>query len=271
MRQRERAGDHRLAGDDRGDGGEGHHGNPEGRRAEQEEPVQVLEGLAVRGSVLQGLQHQGPLSQVVEGQGRQDQEQPRRLDRPTPEVSHVRVERLGARHRQEHRTQHQQAGHAVPHQEDHRVIGVERQQDAGDLHELDRAKHRDGGEPDQADRPEPGRHLAGAPRLDQEKPDQDRQRDLEHQRRGHPIGQRRDRPQALDRRQHRDRRSDHRVAVEQRRSAQAQDEDHLGASAHRALGQGHQRQHPALAVIIGPHQEQHILDGDHEDQRPERQ
>ena len=30
----------------------------------------------------------------------------------------------------------------------------------------------------------------------------------------------------------------------------------------RALGQRHQRQHAALALVVGPHQEQHVFDGD---------
>ena len=60
--------------------------------------------------------------------------------------------------------------------------------------------------------------LGGAPRLDQEQADQDADRDRQDQRRQPGFGDR----QPLDRRQHRNRRRDDRVAVEQRGRQHAQ-------------------------------------------------
>ena len=61
------------------------------------------------------------------------------------------------------------------------------------------------------------------------------------------------------------------VAEEQRRAEQPGAEDEPRAPALRLLGQRHQRQHAALAAVVGAHDEQHVLDGDDQDQRPQDQ
>ena len=80
--------------------------------------------------------------------------------------------------------------------------------------------------------------------------------------------------QALYRRQHGNRRGDHAVAIEQRRPDQAQNHQHrtqarIGTgSPPGQRGQGHDA---ALALVVGPQDEQHVLDRDDPDQRPENQ
>ena len=80
--------------------------------------------------------------------------------------------------------------------------------------------------------------------------------------------------EALDRRQHRDRRSDQAVAVQQC-CAEHAERDHAGRHPrHRlTLGRDHQRcqrQDAALTVVVGPHHRRQVLETDDDDQRPER-
>ena len=81
--------------------------------------------------------------------------------------------------------------------------------------------------------------------------------------------------EALDRAEHRDGRRDHAVAVEQRRAEQAERDrasPRLFALAHRRLrDERQQREDAALAVVVGAHHEDQVLDRDDERQRPEDQ
>jgi hypothetical protein len=71
--------------------------------------------------------------------------------------------------------------------------------------------------------------------------------------------------------QHRDRRRDDAVAVDQRRSEQPHDDENAPAFGPVRAGHRHQRQNPAFAVIVGAHDEQAIFDGNGDDQGPEDQ
>lgn len=80
--------------------------------------------------------------------------------------------------------------------------------------------------------------------------------------------------QPFYRRQYRDRRGDHAVAVEQRRADQAGNHHESLQPAERRrrpARQGRQRHHPALALVVGTQDEDHVLDGNDPDQRPEDQ
>ena len=119
-------------------------------------------------------------------------------------------------------------------------------------------------EPHQSDRTEERRDPRRAPRLHREQGEQDQHRqrnDISVQRRLHDL-------EALDRRQHRQRRRDHRVAVEQGGADHAERDHHQAASAERALRERHQGECAAFAVIVGAQQDDHIFDADDEDQRP---
>ena len=79
--------------------------------------------------------------------------------------------------------------------------------------------------------------------------------------------------QALDRRQHRDRRRDHAVAEEQRGRQHAEHHQPVGPApaAGAALDQREQRQAAALALIVRAQDQQDIFERDDHDQRPEDQ
>ncbi len=79
---------------------------------------------------------------------------------------------------------------------------------------------------------------------------------------------------ALDRRQHRHGRCDHRIAEEERGAEDAQDADGVGQrrrDRNGAVHHRHQRQDAAFAAVIGAGDDDHVLDGDHQDHRPEHQ
>ncbi|MCY1435330.1 hypothetical protein D9M71_514200 [compost metagenome] len=81
-------------------------------------------------------------------------------------------------------------------------------------------------------------------------------------------------PQALDGREHGNRRGDHAVAVEQRRTTQAahhQKGTQTRVGTCRAPGQGGQRHDAAFALVVGAQHKHHVLDGNDPDQRPENQ
>ena len=155
--------------------------------------------------------------------------------------------------------------------EEHRPVGrVDRPQHAGIVGDVPAAGERKGDEPQRHDRPEEGRDLAGAAALDHEQPDEDGERD-----RHDVVGEGRGRDlDALDGGEHRDRRRDHRVAVEQAGPDGAQ-QQHLasaaGAVAERALGERDEGQRAALAVVVGAQQDDDVFDRHDEDQRPQDQ
>jgi hypothetical protein len=72
----------------------------------------------------------------------------------------------------------------------------------------------------------------------------------------------------FQRRQHRDGRCDGAIAVDQRRSEQA-DGDNGRSVALFYAQQSHQRQNAALAIVIDAHGEKDIFDGSDDEQRPE--
>ena len=81
--------------------------------------------------------------------------------------------------------------------------------------------------------------------------------------------------QALDGTEHRDRRRDRAVAIEQRRADQTKHQQsparHVPAWHCRALQQRQQGDDAALAAVVGAQDEKRVLDRDDEDQRPQDQ
>ena len=109
------AGDDGLAGDRRGHGGERHHGIERPLRKQQIE--RIGDGVRLE-------QHERALAEIVEQQRRQHEEQPGGLDRPSPEMAEIVVERLRARHDEEHRAERDEPDNAVREQEVEPVIGI---------------------------------------------------------------------------------------------------------------------------------------------------
>ncbi len=136
----------------------------------------------------------------------------------------------------------------------------------------DRAEpgHGEHHEPQHHDRTEEAAHLSGAEALDGEETDQDHGRDRDDE-----VGDAgRSHPQTFNGREHTDRGRDDGVAVEQ---GDPDDADHeqdartprlLRVQTLRERGQRH---HPALAVVVGAHQDAQVLDGHDGRDAPEHQ
>ena len=122
-------------------------------------------------------------------------------------------------------------------------------------------------EPDGGDRAEEPGDGAGAARLHDEEQRQD------HHRNRHDIFRepRRDEFQALDRREYRQRRRDHRIAEEEGSPHQAEQHQYGGMAVGGFHQKGEQRQRSALTFVVGAQQEEHIFDGDDDRQRPDHQ
>ena len=139
-----------------------------------------------------------------------------------------------------------------------RIDRIDRGEHREIVAEMHGAGDRDGDEPDHHDRTEERRHPRGAAALHREQRDQDDDGERHHV----VLERRRRQLQPLDRRQHRDRRRDHRVAEEHRRADDAEQQHDTGAPPERARGQRGERQRAALAVVVGAQQDQHVFDGD---------
>ncbi len=261
MGEREHARDDRLGGDDGGQRGQADQG--------EQRPVrhQMVERMGERCRL---VQDQSALAEIIEDQSRQDQAEPGPLDRRPAEMAHVGIERLGAGHRQHDRAQRHEGLPAGQLEQADGVARIQGAQHPGMLHDLDQAQDGQGGEPDQHDRPEQLADAGRAAALQHEQKEQD-----DH-RQGHDMGlQSRGRGlQAFDRREHRDRRGDQAVAIEQGEPGQRQGQDHfLQAGAPRGwLGSKRaERQDAALAAIVGAQDQGDIFEADDQAERPEDQ
>ena len=215
------------------------------------------------------VEDQRALAHVAQDAGREHEQQPRAGDRRAPEVPHVRVQRLGAGDREHDRGQREERDREVVEEEVQRVGRRQRLEDLGVVGDPAHAARGDGQKPDdhhRAEQPPDGRR---ADALEQEQHDDDRRGDRDDQVLQRRLGD----LEALDRRQHRDRRRDHAVAEEQRRAEDPQrGQRELGpAPARRLLAadQRDQRHDAALAVVVGAHHEQHVGDRDDDRHRPE--
>ena len=153
-------------------------------------------------------------------------------------------------------------------QELERVRRVQRLQDARLAQHAVEPGGADGDEPGHRHRAEKLADLAGAARLKREEREQHADRDRHHE---GLEGARAD-FQAFDRREDRDGRGEHRVAVEERRSEHAyrhQREAPFRMFPHRGLREGDQRHDAAFAAVVGAHDQHHVFQRHHDHQRPE--
>ncbi len=257
----ERPRDHGLRGDERRHRREHHHRHARPLRHQQ------VEGARDRGRV---VQDQGALAHVVQGERREDDEEPRAADGPPAEVAHVGVERLGPRHREHHGPERDERDPRVPREELHGVVRRERPQDRRVVDQPadpGRGQHH---EPDHHDRPEDPADDVRPVALDGEQPGQDREGEGEHDRlelRGGDLD-------ALDRGEHGDRGRDHAVAVEQRDAEEPGDDQrrlHPRALQPGAADERDEGHDAALALVVRPHDERHELDRDDQRDGPDDQ
>ena len=184
-------------------------------------------------------------------------------------MAHVGIQRLRPRHRQHDAAEREESEPAVEHEEIDRVVGVERPQDLGRLPDLPGSERGDDDEVDDHHRREQRADLRRPALLQHEQCDQQRKRDRDHE----PFKPSVDHRQALDRRQHGDRRRDHAVAVEQRGREHAQQHRDPAITRFRqaAADQRDKGERAALPLVIRPHQDRDVLDRDDQRHRPEDQ
>ena len=166
-------------------------------------------------------------------------------------MAEIGVERLATGHRQEHRAERDQPDVAVLGNERDGVVRIDRREHARIVADVQHADNRDGDEPHHHHGAEERGDPRGAAPLHREQRDQDDDRE-----RHHVVleGGRRE-LQPFDRREHRDRRRDHRVAEEHRGADDAEHQHERRAPADRAERERGQRQRAALAVVVGAQQD----------------
>ena len=174
-------------------------------------------------------------------------------------MAHVGVKRLGSGDRQEHRSEREKGELRVDGEELQRPLRAEGDEHLWGAHDIGDAEHREHRHVDEDDGAEETADLGGAPRLDDEQADEDddRNRDDERLEPGFDDGQ------ALDRREHRDRRGDHRITVEQARRQHAHHHQRRSPLlvAEVAGNQRQQGEGPAFALVVRAHRDEHIFDG----------
>ena len=257
--ERERARDDGLRGDHRSERGEHDHWHQQRAREQAEERVLECARIA---------DEQGALAHVVERQRRQHESVPGETDRLLAEVAHVGIERLGAGQRQHDRPHHHEqvpAAHAQEFEGTQRVEGREDRRMLRDLHCAGDREHR---EPDDDDRTEQladgGRSIA----LAEEEADDHGHRDRQHV----GLERRRDRLQPFHRAEHRDRRRDDAVAVEERGAEHAGEQQQRmqpRRSSGSLRGQRREGHDAALAAVVGTQDQDDVLERHDDHQGPE--
>ncbi len=263
LREREGARDQSLRGNDRGSGRHGDGRVHEPRRDHRVKRVCRELGM---------LQQERALAEVVEDQRRQDDGVPIGSNRAQTEVTHVGVESLAAGDTEDDGAEEQDAVALVFHEELHGILRVDRGEHGGVCNDVPRAEHRDHHEPDECQRSEDGTDTGGASFLHEEEAEQNRDRDGHDrrlERRGCDF-------QTLHRGEHRDRRRDDSVAVEQRGSEEGEQDDRpAGADAgFFSLTWRNQRkkgQNSAGSLVVRLHDEGEVFDRDGDHQGPENQ
>ena len=132
---------------------------------------------------------------------------------------------------------------------------------------MEKPRERDGGKPDHHDRPEQAGDAGGAAPLRRKQHDQDGGRERGDDMTEGGICK----LEAFDRGEHRDRRRDHRVSEKHRSANDAKQEHQRSAPAQRAARQRGERERAAFPVVVRAQEDQHVFDGDHDDQRPQDQ
>ncbi len=188
-------------------------------------------------------------------------------------MAHVGIQGLAAGHGQHHRAKDQHSVNAVAKEERSAMVRRQGPEDFGPLGNVIHPQHGQRYEPHCHHRSEELADAPGAAPLDGEQGHQNGARQRQHGRLEVLTCLR----QAFHGAQHRDRRRDHAVAI-QERSADHRQQGHGGHLARflgcrsKALGNdGKQGEDAALAVVVGAHDEAEVLDRHHHDQRPEHE
>ncbi len=262
-RQRIRPGNQRLARDHRRhDRQPGQQRPRRALRRQREERILVRLGVG---------EDECALPEIIQHQSGKRRAIPCDLDILAAEVPHVRVQRLGPRDRKHHCTEQRADLPRAVLEQHQTILGIERPQHTRMLVNLPDPQCPEHDEPDQHHRSE---DIADVPCALVLKPKQHRKNSARQP--GHVVRETRiDRNKTLGRSQHRNRRRDDPVAIQQRRADQ--DHDHRCPQAFlpgrflAGLQQRQQRKDAALALVVRFGHEKQILHAHHQHQRPEDQ
>ena len=202
LHQGKHAGDHGLGGNNRGDGGQGHHGIQE---HPGHQPIKRMDGR------LRIFQHEGGLPEIVEQEGGKDQNDPGEADGAAPEMAHVGIQSLTARDAEHHGAKHHDAVQVIDDKEIHGMARVQGRQNSRRPQYLHQAQGGQGEEPKDHDGAE---NLADALRslaLDEKEAQQDAAGNGQDKR----LGRRGGHIQALHGREHGDDRGDQPFAAQE--------------------------------------------------------
>ena len=256
---RERARDQGLRRDHGGHGGKADQGQQGPIRRHQVE--RVFDGFRV-------VQQQGALTEIIQGECRHHDRKPGEADRFFPEMPHVGIQGLAAGHAQDHRPQNDEGGAGVVPHKAQSVMRADRPQDPRLVNDVAHAQNSDGDKPDHGDRAEELANAGCATLLHGKQAKQNHQRERDHK----ALEARRYHLQTLHGRQHRNGRGNHPVTIEQAGSKDAQQQQYpaqLWLVFDRLGRQGQHGHQPAFAMVVGPQNEHHVLDGDDDRQGPE--
>ena len=185
-------------------------------------------------------------------------------------MAEVGVHRLAPGHHQHQRAEDQQRLVEPSLAEERQAEPwIERPQDLRLADDLRQAEDGDDDEPDDEDRPEDDSDARGALELDGEQPRQQRDRDR------YDVGGEGGRGdvEPLDRRQHADRRRDHAVAEQQAGPQHQPPQQHQRAAllVLERVKEAVEREDAAFALVLRADDQQRVLDGDNQRDRPDRQ
>ena len=254
--QREHPADQRLRGDDRRRRGQ-HHKRP------AQVPLRHHEKKQIRlGRIRRSFHDHRRLPEVIQNQRGKNNQPPTRHDRLPAKVPEVGVERFRTRHCQHDRTHQRPCTPPTSRQQPRtvqRIQSLQHLRTGTDLHHTHGGQHK---EPHQHHRPENPSQPARAKTLGIEKAPQNNHSQRQRIRAPLRIHTR----QALHRTQHRNRWSDRPVAEEQRSSKNQQARHHPPAHSPRRTpveNPRHQRENPALAVVVSLHDQHHVFHPHH--------
>jgi hypothetical protein len=185
-------------------------------------------------------------------------------------MTHVGVKRLRAGQREENAAHYREGDDRVRGDETGRLDRTERFQDFRRGPDVDESQQTDDDEPDDHHRPEQPADTRSPAPLNHEQADEDGERERQDE----FVECRRHQLEALHGRKHRNCRGDDAVAVEQRRTDDAEQDQNRNSG---AVGyafrrhQGQQRQNAAFAIVVGTQNEDDVFERDHRHQRPEDQ
>ena len=250
-----------MGGDDRGRCGQQHQRQSHRIRGEQEE------GAFDRRRV---TEEKSSDPEVGHEKRRHGEPEPPEGDRFASEMAHVGVERFATGHHQEQRAHRQESLGGVGGEVANGMDRIDRVEYVRCLFDAPHTEYGHHPEPEQHDRAEDFSDSAGAEALNGEQAHEDRKRN----RNDCSVEPGTDQLGTFHRRHHADRRSDHSVAEEQTGSEQPEDPEGATRPAtivRRITSRRHERgksENSALTVIVRPHDEQDIFDGDDDDQCP---